>query len=221
MFFIIVPVNALNLGINSDVGSVTKDIAAGDQTTYSGKTVVGLEAIVDSGEASGSDGKSIKSRVSSGSNANSISLDSSGPMSASVTSAASPDAVVSCLDGKMGGDAALLKLASESKGNDQYLAAGFSGDVSEDTDGLDASLTMVAAGSSGIDGDLTLLGVDGLGDGVQGDMIMELDGLYVKPNGKGLGQFGAALVNVDKKAVGKVSKGSISPGISDNYNDPS
>lgn len=219
--FIIVPVNALNLGVHSDVGSATKEIAAGDQTTYSGKTVVGQEAILDSWEASGPDEKSIKSRVSSGSNANSISVDSSGPMSASVTSVASSDAVISCLDGKMAGDTALLKMASESKGNDQYLTAGFSGEVSEDKTGLDASLTMVAAGSSGIDGDLSLLGVDGLGDGIQGDTYMELNGLYVKPDGSGLGQFGAALVNVDKNAAGKVSKATIVDGTYNNYDDPS
>ncbi len=219
--FIIVPANSLNFGVHSDVGSVTKDIAAGDQTTYSGKTVVGQEAILDRWDTSGSDEKSIKSQVSSGSNVNSISIDSSGPMSASVTSMASSDVVISCLDGEMGGDTALLKLASESKGNDQYLTAGFSGEVSKETEGLDASLTMVAAGSSGIDGDLSLLGVDGLGDGVQGDMSMVLNGLYVKPDGKGLGQFGAALVNVDKSAAGKVSKATIVEGAYGNYNDPS
>jgi hypothetical protein len=176
--FIITPANALNLGVHCDIGSVTKEISAGDQTSYSGKTIVGQEAIIDSWDASGSDKKSIKSRVSSGSNAQEISVENSGPMSTSVTSMASSDAVISCLDGEMGGDSALLKLASESKGNDQYQTAGFSGEVSEYSEGLDASLTVVAAGSSGIDGDLNLLGVDGLGAGVQGDMSMELNGIY-------------------------------------------
>lgn len=218
--FIIAPANALNLGVHSDVGSVTKEIVAGDQTSYSGKTVVGQEAILDSWDASGPDEKSIKIRVSSGSNAQEISVENSGPMSASVTSTASLDAVISCLDGEMGGDTALLKLASESKGNDQYLTAGFSGEVSEDSEGLDASLTLVAAGSSGIDGDLSLLGVDGLGEGVQGDTSMALNGLYVKPDGSGLGQFGAALVNVDKMPGGKVYEANVVSGTYDNYNDP-
>lgn len=218
--FIITPANALNLGVHSDVGSVTKEISAGDQTCYSGKTIVGQEAILDSWDASGHDEKTIKSRVSSGSNAQEISVENSGPMSTSVTSVASSDAVISCLDGEMGGDTALLKLASESKGNDQYLTAGFSGEVSEDMKGLDASLTMVAADSSGIGGDLSLLGVDGLGGGVQGDMSMELNGIYAQADG-GLGSFGAALSNVDKKAAGKVSKATIVKGKYAYYDNPS
>lgn len=213
------PVESMNLKVQSDVGSATKDISVGDQTAFSGQTVLGQDEMLDSWEAGGSDKKSIKSSVGSGSNSNSVSIDSSGPGSASVSSVASSDAVVSCFDGKMAGDTALVELASESNGNNQYLTAGFSGEAS-DTEGLDASLTMVAAGSSGIDGDLSLMGVDGLGAGVSGNMAMELNGLYVKSDGRGLGQFGAAHVNVDKRAAGKVSKARIVKGKYDNYNDP-
>ncbi len=217
---IIVPVDALNLGISSDVGSVTRDIDAGDQTTYSGNTVVGQEAILDNWEASGSDKKSIKSSVSSGSSAQEISVESSGPMAASVTSAASPDAVVSYIDGEMGGATALLKLASESKGNDQYLTAGFSGECAEDESALDASLTMFAVDSSGIEGDLSLLGVDVLDSGVQQDMSMTISGLYAEPEGSNFGQFRAQLVNVDKKSGSDVSEANIVSGEYANYNDP-
>jgi len=221
VLFIIAPASAVNVGIQCNGGYIHKEIAAGDQTAYSGETIIGQEAIMDSWEASGSDKKSIKSTVGSGSNAQIISLESSGPMDTSVTSFAASDAVVSCFDGEMDGDLALLKLASRSKSNDQYLTAGFSGEVSEDDKGLDASLTMVSADISGFSGDLDLLGVDALGEGVQGDMSKVLNGLFIKSDGESLGQFGAALVNVDKMLAGKVSDASIiKPGEYADYNDP-
>lgn len=169
---------ALNLDVSSDSGSITKCIAAGDKTVYSGTTLLGEGTALDSWKTSGSDEKAVQSRVSWRGNAHEISLIGTGPMTASVNTLATSDAVISNLNDLMGGSMGLLKLASESKGNDQYLTAGFFGDVSEGKDGIDASLSMVAKDRSSIGGSLDILGVDGLGSGLEENMAMVLEGLY-------------------------------------------
>jgi len=217
------PACALRVGISSDAGSVAKDIDAGYMTSFSGGTVLGSESIFDSWEASGPDKKNIKSSISSGGNSHTIAVANSGAMSTSVSSFASPDAINSQLDSQMAGKDAMLDLAAESQGNDRYVIAGFSGDLSDENDGLDASLTMSAAGRSQIGGDLSLLGVDGLGEDTSGDAAMVLNGLFVQSDGD-LGRFGAVSLNVENQQNDPSSgdsDGTIVAGTYANYNDPS
>ncbi len=221
---LIMPTNAINVELNCDVGSVNKEITASDMTCYNGRTVIGQEAVLDSWDAGGPGKKSIRSQIRSRSGSHEISVENNGPLTASVTSIASPDAVVSCFDGKMGGDAALLKLASESGADGKYLTAGFSGEVSDDPDAVDAALSMVSAGRSKFGGGLTVLDVDVFSEGVPGDVSKVVNGLFVQPDGKSLGQFGAALVNVDKSSgrqiSGATSEANVVSGTYNDYNDP-
>ncbi len=212
------PTSGFSLGISSDGGSVQKRIEADDGTAYSGGASLGENSIQDSWSASGSGENAIQDRASSGENGRTISMASSGPLKASVSTEVAPDGVASSLNSRMTGDEGSLALFAGSQGNEKQVLAGFLGDGSGED--LSASLSVVAAGRSEIGGNLQVEGVDGMPGAVQGDVVMVLDGLYAQHDGN-LGRFGVLAVNREKGS-GTPSRGAIPPGTTTYgyYDDP-
>jgi len=220
----IAPTHGIKICVAAGEGSdaqgvaLVKDLKMGTFSSFSGNTLIGDRIVADSWYARSSDPSSISSMMYSGDNALKISLISAGPMGASASGVAGSHAVATDLSGRADGDQAQLRLSSESPNNNQYLMAGYEGGDGED--GLKANLRMAAAGSSGISGDLEVMGVKGLEGGMPGEMAMVLNGLYAKPDGD-LGRFAVATMDVNNhRDRPEVSSASTVSGTYSDYNDP-
>lgn len=199
------PTSGFSLGVSSDVGSVQKTIDADDGTAYGGGASLGENSIQDSWSASGSGENAIQDKASAEGNGRTISIFSQGSLKATASTGVVPGAVVSSLSSRMAGDVGELDLGAFSQNNENYVLAGFSGDSGEKKDGLVADMTLAAAGSSEIGGDLKVQGVQSMAGAVPADTMMVLDGLYARTDG-GLGSFGVAALNL-KKGSGSTGEG--------------
>lgn len=193
----------LEVTASSSSGTVSKKIDAGDQTYFKSITRLGDGFTVDDWTISGSDKKSINSKVGLGRNLQEISLENSGSASIEGHSVAIPEAVVTTVNGQIDGNDGGISVAARSKKNDMSLLTGFAGESSDD--GIDIDLDMISSGSAVISGDVTINGENCFNDRISQyvdgyDAFVSISGLYSMQDGK-FGEFKARTTN-NKKASG-------------------
>lgn len=193
----------LEVTASGSSGTVSKRIDAGDQTYYKSITRLGDGFTVDDWTISGSDKKSINSKVGLGHNSQEISLENSGSASIEGHSMAIPEAVATTMNGQIDGNDGEISVVAQSEKNDMSILAGFAGESSDD--GIDIDLDMISSGSAVISGDATINGENCFSDGISQyvdgyDAFVSISGLYSMQDGK-FGEFKARTTN-SKRAPG-------------------